>query len=381
MKKVLFFAAWYPNRYDAMAGLFVRKHAEAVSKYVDVCVLFPYADENVYDFDVEIKKNGSVTEICVYYPFVKNRYCKTLSKAINYFRAFNKGYKEVVEYFGKPDVTHTHVLTRAGVFSFFLWKTKKIPYVITEQWSRYFSVKASYKGFFRKRITELIVKHASAVLPVSSLLEKAMKENSLHNDNYHVIGNVVDDFFYDYQEKQKRDLKRILHVSCFDDNAKNISGILRAIHKLSDERFDFELIVVGVGPDYEKIVKEARNLELLDTVVYFVGEKTPEQVSEWMKQSDFFVLFSNFETFATVIPESLACGRPVITSNVGISQNCITEKNGKIVPCGDEHVLCETINWMLDHFQEYNESEIRNSARKFCFSEIGSQINSIYEQI
>jgi len=30
--KVLFLSAWYPNRYDAMAGLFVRKHAEAVSQ-------------------------------------------------------------------------------------------------------------------------------------------------------------------------------------------------------------------------------------------------------------------------------------------------------------------------------------------------------------
>ena len=34
--KVLFLAACYPNRFDAMEGLFIRKHASAVGKYTDV---------------------------------------------------------------------------------------------------------------------------------------------------------------------------------------------------------------------------------------------------------------------------------------------------------------------------------------------------------
>ncbi len=33
---VLFFSQWYPNRYDAMPGLFVRKHAQAVARFCDV---------------------------------------------------------------------------------------------------------------------------------------------------------------------------------------------------------------------------------------------------------------------------------------------------------------------------------------------------------
>lgn len=39
--KVLYLTQWYPHRYDAMAGLFVRNHAEAaVRQGVDVCVLY-----------------------------------------------------------------------------------------------------------------------------------------------------------------------------------------------------------------------------------------------------------------------------------------------------------------------------------------------------
>ncbi|MEE1089862.1 MAG: hypothetical protein UH103_00395, partial [Paludibacteraceae bacterium] len=41
--KVLFLTPWYPHRYDAMSGLFVRKHAQAVARQgVEVGVLSIY---------------------------------------------------------------------------------------------------------------------------------------------------------------------------------------------------------------------------------------------------------------------------------------------------------------------------------------------------
>jgi hypothetical protein len=49
---VLFLSAWYPNRHDSMAGLFVQKHAEAVSMYADVKVLYVHADKDVKHFEI-----------------------------------------------------------------------------------------------------------------------------------------------------------------------------------------------------------------------------------------------------------------------------------------------------------------------------------------
>lgn len=378
MKKVLFFAAWYPHRYDAMAGLFVRKHAMAVSRYAEVCVLFPYADEHISDFEIVTQKTENVLEIYVYFPFSKNRILRKVSKFVNYFRAFDKGYSIVKKEFGKPDLTHTNVLTRAGMFSFFLKRKESIPYVITEQWSRYFNEKDTYTNCIHKLVTKKIVCEATCVMPVSESLQQAMQNCGLQNQNYQCVGNVVDDFFYAEQAKEERMKKRILHVSCFDEKAKNLLGILRVIQRLSDERHDFELVVVGTGPDFDKIVLEASNLEILNSVVRFVGEQTPQQVSDWMHQSDFFLLFSNYETFATVIPESLASGIPVVTSNVGIAKSIINETNGKIVSVGDEESLYSEINLMLNHFQEFDKNQIRESARQFTFENVGKFLNSVY---
>ena len=227
-------------------------------------------------------------------------------------------------------------------------------------------------------MTEYVVKQAKHILPVSQSLKDAMISNGLYNANYQIIDNVVDDFFYKNQDKISRSKKRILHVSCFAERQKNIKGILHAIKRVSNERNDFEVIIVGTGIDYESVVEEAKNLDVLDTIVHFVGEQTPEQVSDWMHQSDFFVLFSNYENCPVVLLESLACGIPIISTEVGNTHELITSKNGRLIPVGDENALYFNIKWMLDNYKTFDKTEIQESAKPFSFEQIGMQLHDIY---
>lgn len=376
--KVLFLSAWYPHRYDAMEGLFVRKHALAANLYSDVCVLFLYADKHISHFEIVKQKKQQLTEIYVYYPFSTIGIFRKLTKLVNYLRAFRKGYTVVKREWGKPDVTHANILTRTGVLAYILHHKEHIPYVITEHWTRYLDTNYSYTGFLRKKVTEYVVKQAKYILPVSQSLKDAMISNGLYNANYQIIDNVVDDFFYKNQDKISRSKKRILHVSCFAERQKNIKGILHAIKRVSNERNDFEVIIVGTGIDYESVVEEARNLNVLDTIVHFVGEQTPQQVSDWMHQSDFFVLFSNYENCPVVLLESLACGIPIISTEVGNAHELITSKNGRLIPVGDENALYFNIKWMLDNYKTFDKTEIQESAKPFSFEQIGMQLHDIY---
>lgn len=379
--KVLFLSAWYPHRYDAMEGLFVRKHALAANLYSDVCVLFLYADKHISHFEIVKQKKQQLTEIYVYYPFSTIGIFRKLTKLVNYLRAFRKGCTVVKREWGKPDVTHANILTRTGVLAYILHHKEHIPYVITEHWTRYLDTNYSYTGFLRKKVTEYVVKQAKYILPVSQSLKDAMISNGLYNANYQIIDNVVDDFFYKNQDKISRGKKRILHVSCFAERQKNIKGILHAIKRVSNERNDFEVIIVGTGIDYESVVEEARNLNVLDTIVHFVGEQTPQQVSDWMHQSDFFVLFSNYENCPVVLLESLACGIPIISTEVGNAHELITSKNGRLIPVGDENALYFNIKWMLDNYKTFDKTEIQESAKPFSFEKTGETLQLIYKQM
>ncbi|MCE5332364.1 MAG: glycosyltransferase [Bacteroidales bacterium] len=380
MMKVLFLSAWYPNKYDAMSGLFVRKHAEAVSKCCDVKVLYVHPDKSLNDFQISVSVENGITEIFIYYPVNLLGTENMLTKFYNYLKAYHIGFKIVHESGFSPDIVHANILTRTGFIAYLYKIWKKVPYVITEHWSRYLPIRNSYRGLFRKTLTKLVVKNAQAVFPVSENLRTAMLNHKLKNPNYTVISNSVDPCFANEIKPQPRIKKRMLHVSCFDELAKNVRGILNATYELSKKRTDFELVLVGNGIDFDEIYQYAQSLNFEPGILKFTGEKTPSEVAEWFYNSDFFVLFSNYENSPVVVAESLFCGKPLISTNVGGISEHVNSTNGILIPAGDENALIQNMDYMLDHFQEYNSEEIKAAARqKFSMESIGNLLSEQYK--
>lgn len=382
MLKVLFFSPWYPHRYDAMFGLFVRKHAEAVARHCSVCVLYLFADGKVRHCEVVDQTTNGVRECYVYYPFLNFPVLRPLTKAVGFVLAFLKGYAWVKRSFGKPDVTQTNVLTRCGVLSYLLKVCSGIPYVIVEHWSRYLPSKNGYRGWLRKRVSELVVRQASCVLPVTEHLADAMRRHGLRNNHCLVVHNVVDDFFFTAEKHPlaQGDRFRFLHVSCFSEPDKNVCGILRAVKRLSEKRTDFSMTMVGVGPDYEMVRNYAKELCLPDDLVSFLGELPPDEVCHRFAETDAFVLFSNTENAPVVISEALATGTPVISTNVGGIPEMVDDESGCLINPGDEDALRDKMDWMIDHHANYDAERLREKARCYGYDEVGRFLISCYEE-
>jgi glycosyltransferase involved in cell wall biosynthesis len=376
--KVLFLSAWYPHRYDAMSGLFVRKHAQAVSRFAPVCVLFLYADESIKKFEIAEQNFENVREIYIYFPFCKNRFLVRISKGINYLRAFFKGFSYLKKTFGTPSVTVANVLTRSGVLALWLKRTQKIPYIVIEHWTRYLPENFNYKGFWRKIFTKIVVKNASAFIVVSELLKKAMQKLGLTHKNLYIVDNVVDDFFFESKASEKRDKKRFILVSCFSEKQKNVCGILDAVRKVAEQRDDFEFVIIGTGADFDLAKNYFKRLNFPENMVLFLGELPPEEVAKWLKNSDFSVIFSNYETYSVVIAESLSTGLPLISTPTGIAPDAINSSNGFLVPSDNKQALSEKINFLLDNFQNYDSLQIRDKAgNRFGFENVGKKIYEI----
>lgn len=377
---ILFLSPWYPHRYDSMAGLFVQKHAEAVALYADVKVLYVHADNNIKDFEIVVDRYNDIEEYRVYYPNNNKSFLRKITKTINYFNAYKKGFDAIRKAGWQPDIIHTNVLTRTPLIGY-LYKLKhKTPYIITEHWTRLLVSRNQFHGFFRKTAAKIIVKNASYVLPVSEELLDGLKFNRLLLTKFLVVENVVDKCFYESYTIDSRSKKRLLNVTCFLEEAKNLIGLLRAIKKLSLIRTDFEMIFIGTGVDFDRTYNYYESLKIPNGIVQFVGEKTSTEVAEYMHNSDIVVQFSNYESAGVVVEESLACGTPIISTKVGIAPNFINDTNGRLVNVGDEESLTQALNYVLDHPKAFDRHLIQNTARPlFSYENIGQKVFAVYQ--
>jgi glycosyltransferase involved in cell wall biosynthesis len=384
--RVLFLPRWYPHRYDPMPGLFIKRQAESVSSHCDVSVLFVHEDRQCTNkYEIDIADENGIHVVRVYYKVSSGGFglFGKLVRLNRFFHANWLGFRKLRDF--PPDLLHVHVLTRQGFIALICKLFYKIPYVITEHWSRYFPQNNTYQGLLRKDVTGHVVHFASAIIAVSEKLKEAMLDKNLNNRNYRVIPNPVDMDKFNITEKIENPepgKKRIVHISCFEDKSKNISGFLKAIKNLSLKREDFECYLIGEGPDWEQMKNHARDLDLIGKFAFFPGLKTEKDLVSEINNADFLVLSSHYETFGSVVIESLACGIPVVATNVGVVSQVVNKQNGLILPPGDINGLEEAIGIMLDSCSYYDRNQIRKSVvDKFSNKIIGEQLHLLYQEV
>jgi glycosyltransferase involved in cell wall biosynthesis len=379
---ILFLPRWYPHRYDPMPGLFIQRQAEALADRFDISVIYVHSDAdaaNKYEIDFAVENKERAVR--VYYREPGAGLFSGFARMFRFFKAHLLGYRVLGK--SRPDLVHVHVLTREGVVALYLNLFKRIPFVITEHWSRYLPASNTYKGLLRKWITRIIVRSAKAMIAVSGMLKDAMQNFGIHNRNFVVVPNPVDTTLFKLSSSRNIDaIKRFVHISCFEDRPKNISGLLSAIDRLRLKRTDFQCYFIGDGPEFNLWRSRAEEMQLLNRFVFFTGLKEKEDLVKEIHSADFMVLPSNYETFGTVVIESLACGIPVLATKVGIVPELITERNGIIIPAGDNKALETALDIMLDKCRSYDRNEIAATvANTYDAAAIASRLSGIYYAI
>lgn len=373
-KHIVFLARWYPHRYDPMFGLFVQRHAEAAALYNDISVVYVHADDTLTQkFDITTENASKdapwhVSTIRVYYK-------KPKSKIISLIRFF-KANKLALKQLPKPDLIHVHILTRLGLIAWWQKLLHGTPYIITEHWSRYLPGN-DFSGFLRKKLTKLVVKNASAVTTVTGILAEAMQSHGLRNNNYIIVPNVVNINMFKPIPHHNATPK-IVHVSCFENKSKNITGLIDALKILEDKHLDYQCVFIGNGIDFEMVKDYAQKLKKQENI-RFTGVLEGQALVDELATSDFMVLSSNYETQGVVLLEAFACGLPVVSTNVGGIPEIVNQSNGILVPPSAPEALADAMQEMLQKYQNYDPNTLRDSIiKKFSNESVGKLLNSLY---
>jgi glycosyltransferase involved in cell wall biosynthesis len=379
-KHILFISSWYPNRNNPTHGIFNRYFAEACSKFHHISIIHVCSEENLKtDFEITETQEDNITTVIIYYRKINSQLplISSLLKHRRLISGFEQGCERILKLKGKPDLIQLNVVMPAGIGAHHLSTRYNIPLIVNENWSGYMPEDGNYKGFFLKHFTEKIIRHAKMIVPVSLALKEAMLSHGLEG-NYHIIPNVVNVSRFVPQAKSFSDTVTLLHISTLDDNPKNVSGIIRAFANVKDHKVI--LNIIGEGPEAAQHQQLVRDLKLGNRI-HFLGRRMGQELVDEMNKCDALLMFSFYETFSLVMAEAFSCGKPVISSKVGIAAGMPAEL-GITVEKGNEKALTEAVEKFIQNKSNYNPDVIRNYAIKHYSSEfVGAEFDRVYREV
>lgn len=370
---ILHLPSWFPHPEKPLDGNFILRQIATVADKTTSIILH-HADESfLSNYDDLLDKN------IIFKPISTQSYASKFQMV----RAYEKSMKEIIHQYGKPDIIHLHVALPLGPLAVYLSRKYNIPLVISEHWSVY--QPQNRKQLSRKQRWHLrhIYQRAQHLTCVSDNLHQAIVETvpAAKKVHYDQISNVVDTNLFhavsEATEERTMGIKRILHVSTLDDNAKNIMGILRMVKRLSAQRTDFELNIIHDlrNEAVEQYIQE----EHLESCVHLLGKKNEEEVADAIRACDFMLQFSNYENQPCVLLESFCCGKPVVATTVGGIPEIANRKNARLIAPRNEEMLLDQTDYMLDHAHEYKSAAISDDAQnKYAVEVIGERFMEVY---
>lgn len=289
-------------------------------------------------------------------------------------------FKHYCNEFGSPDVIHAHsrfldsILIAKKINEQF-----KIPYVITEH-----STYHQRNIVSKKEYTDYVaaVEKAKSWIVVSEslgniIVSKIDKLNLKLTKTFQVIPNMVDPNFVFVEERKKENFV-FLNIATFDEKKNHI--LLLESFKLVTEKYkNVELRIGGQGKLEKKLKKHAKVLGLEQVI--FLGSLNRFEVQREFIDSNGFVLSSNVETFGVVVIESLAIGRPVISTICGGPEFIIKSDNGILAETNNIQELANAMSEMIDNYSQYNLNAIsKKCIENYGSKAIGNKLIQIYKE-
>jgi len=179
--------------------------------------------------------------------------------------------------------------------------------------------------------------------------------------------------------------KIILYVGRIEP-LKGIDQLLKALSLLHDGS-SLRLVIIGGDnnsqDEVEKLQSLARDLAI-EELVTFSGLVKQEELPYFYSAADVCVIPSHYESFGLVALESLACGTPVVATDVGDLKSIIRDgENGYVVRDNSPHRLAQKIAVLLNKSTYDIQSAllIRASVSRFSWSNIAEEIIREFQQL
>lgn len=351
---------------------------------------------------VQVNKNFRVIHLCAgpKEPVNKKELLKYVEEFADNFIAFSK--KENVKY----DILHCHYYL-SGLAGTLIKKklAANIPRVMT------FHTLALLKNLVardelekeekgRIEIELQLTKEVNAII-ASSDSDKAYLTHlyDVPSEKITVVNPGVNtDLFYPIpMEQAKKRVKaamsdRIILFVGRIEPLKGIDMILYALKILLEKNPKLRVCLWIIGGDVSqkrgwsrelKKLEELRKTLNIEAVVNFLGRKKQHDLPYYYNASEFVVMPSHYESFGMAALEAMACGVPVITTNVaGIASLFDAKHDALVTSVNNPLDLASKMEFLLTNLKEHERisRQVRKNVQDLTWENVAKKITKVYEQ-
>jgi len=292
------------------------------------------------------------------------------------------------------DILHSFGMTAYN----YLKKRKKIGKVIVEPFGLYGTceVKQNFaKKYLRKLLIEkpleYCVKNADAIAVEGNIQAKEIsKKFEVDEDKFIYIPDGVEIEFIEESIKKSELSREALGIRDADIVLVNVNrlvknkGVIYLIDALGilNKSLDVRLILIGSGPEENRIKMRLKELDIEQKVLHF--KNIPDEKKfQLIGLADISVTPTLFEGLPIVILEAMACGKPVIASNVTEVPQVVNHGvNGLLVPPRDPEAIAKAVLEIYENgLIEKMGRESKKIARNYDWNIIVKKTIKEYEKL
>ena len=385
MIRLLTFSTLYPSSVNPNHGIFVetRLRELLLSGEVEARVVSPvpwFFSKNPrfgdYALMARIPRREAYNGIDVQHPrfFLPPKIGMTVAPllmALGAARTLRKLLDEGYDF----DLIDAHYYYPDGVAAALLAKWFHKPFVVT---ARGTDINLISKYAIPRKLIRWSAGRAKASIAVSRALGEKLAELGADRAKLTVLRNGVDiERFSPIPQHEARnelgwpDEPTLISVGNLVEN-KGHHIALEVIAQMPG----FRLVIVGCGPEREALAQLARHLRITHRVE-FVGRIAQERLSVFYSAADILILASSREGWPNVLLEAMACGTPVIASDVGGIPEIVTNPSvGRLTADRSVDGFLPLIRDLWGNYPE--RSAVRRHAEAFGWKDITNAQLSVF---
>jgi teichuronic acid biosynthesis glycosyltransferase TuaC len=275
------------------------------------------------------------------------------------------------------DVIDAHYFYPDGVAAMLVGKHLGKPVVIT---ARGTDINLLPKFRLPRKMIQWAAMHSAGVITVCNALKDALIGLGVPPERMHVLRNGVDlELFQPVDRVATRNHLGMSGTTLLSVGhlvpLKGHDILIKALPMLPNIR----LLLVGDGPEEQSLRRLTAELQLAERV-QFLGTLTQEKLKAYYGSVDALVLASSREGWPNVLLESMACGTPVIASNVGGIPEIVTAPEAGVLMAGrSPGELAQAVRELLANYPDHDAT--RRYAESFGWDETTQRQLALFEAV